>query len=335
MLVVLAAGLGYAAYQIRAAITPFALAAVLAFVLEPPVLFLERRRVPRLVAILVVYAAVGLLVAVLLLGLIPIFVRQLTVLAESLPRLTAQVEGLLFDIQTRYAEAGLPPQIRQLLDGAVDRAETRLLAFIQAVLSGLLGVIPAVLTLLLTPFLAFYFLKDRDALRSWFVSAMPLSLRGDTLVLLAEVGQVVNGFVRGQLLVAGLVGLLVGVVTRLLGLPFPAVLGVIAAATNIIPYFGPIIGGVPAVALALLEGPALAVWTVLALLVVQQVDNLLITPRLVGRGVGLHPLTVVFSLLAGAEAFGLLGILIAVPVAALVRVVLKHLFTKLVRDPVG
>jgi predicted PurR-regulated permease PerM len=334
VLLLLAAGLVYLAYRVRAAIVPFVLGIVLAFILEPAVRFFERRHVPRLVAILIVYAAVGLLAAVMLLELVPVFVRQLTILADTLPRLAAQVEGFLLEIQARYAQAGLPPQVRQILDDAVGRAETRLLSFIQTILSGLFGAVSTMLTLLLAPFLAFYLLRDRDVIRGWFVSAMPVSTRGDTLLAVAEVNQVVAGFIRGQLLVAVMVGVLVGLATYLIGLPFSAILGVIAGVTNIIPYFGPVIGGIPAVALALLDSPGLAVKTVVALFLVQQIDNLFITPRLVGRGVGLHPLVVVFSLLAGAEIFGLVGVLAAVPVVALGRIILRHVFARLVADQV-
>ncbi len=328
----LAAGLAYLAYLLRVVLVPFVLAIVFAFILEPPIHFLEQRRVPRLAAILAVYAVAALLLATLLFWLIPVLIRQLTVLAATLPGFAAQIQGILVDIQARYTAAGLPPQVRQVLDGAIGRAEADLLILIQNVLSGLFGAVSGLLTLLLAPFLAFYLLRDRESIRAWVLSLLPVSTRGDSLRAIAEVNHVVAGFIRGQLLVAAVVGLLVGLATYLLGLPFSAILGVIAGVTNIIPYFGPIIGGVPAVALALLRSPLLAVETVLALFLVQQADNLFITPRLVGGSVGLHPLLVIFSLLAGAELFGVVGMLVAVPVVAVGKIFLKHLFEKLVTD---
>jgi predicted PurR-regulated permease PerM len=326
----LAAGLAYLAFQVRAALLPFVLAVVLAFVLEPPVTFLVRRRIPRLTSIIIVYAAVGLAASITLLSLVPVFVRQLNVLAETLPRLAGQVERILLDAQNRYAEAGLPSEVRLVLDSAISRAETSLLSVIESILSGLFGAVSGALTLLLAPFLAFYFLRDRDAIRSWFVAAMPVSVRGDTLLAVAEANRVVAGFIRGQLLAAIIVGVMVGLAAYFIGLPFSAILGVVAGITNVIPYFGPIIGGIPAVALALLEGRGMAAGTVAVLFIVQQIDSMFITPRLVGQGVGLHPLVVVFSLLAGAEMFGVLGMLAAVPVVALGRILIKHVYARLV-----
>jgi len=324
--------LAYLALLLRAVLVPFVLAIVLAFVIEPAVHFFEARRIPRLGAILLVYLGASLLVAALLFWLIPGLVRQLTVLAAALPGLAAQVQALLAEMQARYTQAGLPAQIRQILDGAIARAENDLLTFIQSILSGLFGAVSAVVTLLLAPFLAFYLLRDRESIRAWVLSVLPVSTRGETLRALAEVNQVLTGYIRGQLLVTLTVGTLVGVATYLLGLPFSAILGVIAGVTDIIPYFGPVIGAIPAVSLALLRSPLLAAETVIALFAIQQVDSIFITPRFVGGNVGLHPLVVIFSLLAGAELFGLAGILVAVPLVAIGKVLLKHLFAKMVAD---
>lgn len=324
--------MAYLALLLRAVLVPFVLAIVLAFVIEPAVHFFEARRIPRLGAILLVYLGASLLVAALLFWLIPGLVRQLTVLAAALPGLAAQVQALLAEMQARYTQAGLPAQIRQVLDGAIARAENDLLTFIQSILSGLFGAVSAVVTLLLAPFLAFYLLRDRESIRAWVLSVLPVSTRGETLRALAEVNQVLTGYIRGQLLVTLTVGTLVGVATYLLGLPFSAILGVIAGVTDIIPYFGPVIGAIPAVSLALLRSPLLAAETVIALFAIQQVDSIFITPRFVGGNVGLHPLVVIFSLLAGAELFGLAGILVAVPLVAIGKVLLKHLFAKMVAD---
>ena len=329
---VLAAGLVYLGFAVRAVLAPFVLAMAVAFLLEPPVRFLEGRRLPRLSAILLVYLGVAAVVVLVLFWLIPIFVQQLTILADTLPTFVSQVQGLILQVQTRYTEAGLPPQVRAVLDQAIARAETGLLTFIQAVLSGIFGAVSAVVTLILAPFLAFYMLRDRESIRRWVLAVLPVNSRGDTLLALAEMNRVAAGFVRGQLLVALIVGGLVGLVTYALGLPFSAILGFIAGVTNIIPYFGPVIGAVPAVALALLVSPLLALETALGLFLVQQVDSIFLTPRIVGGSVGLHPLVVIFSLLAGAKLFGIVGMLLGVPLVALGNVFLRHVLARLVSD---
>lgn len=329
---VLAAGLLYLAWLLRAAMVPFVLAAVLAFMLEPPVRFLEARGLSRLSSILLVYAVVTALAGGALVYLVPVLYRQLTLLAASLPSLTRQVQTLLAEAQLLYSQAGLPAEVRQILEGALVRFEAQLLSGIEAVLSGLFDAVSGLLVLVLAPFLAFYLLRDRDAIRESVLSVIPVSAQGEGQRVLSEMNRVLAGFIRGQVLVALIVGTLVGVATELLGLRFSAVLGVIAGLTNIIPYFGPVIGALPAVLLALLESPLLALKTAGAFFIIQQVDSLFITPRVVGGQVGLHPLVVIFSLLAGGQLFGFVGILAAVPVVAVSRVFVRYLFHKLVTD---
>jgi len=311
---------------------PFLLAVIFAFMLEPPVRFLESRGLPRLAAIVVVYAAVGSLVVGFFLYFIPVLVEQLTLLSASLPALTYRAEELLTNLQMTYLRAGLPDEVRQVIDRALATGETRLLGFIEGVLSGLFGAVSGLLTVILAPFLAFYLLKDRDAIRDGVMSFFPTASRGETGRVIAEMSRAFAGFIQGQVVVAAIVGVLVGAATEILGLRFSAVLGVVAGVTNIIPYFGPVIGAVPAVLLALLKSPLLALETVGAFFIIQQIDSLLITPRVVGGSVGLHPLVVIFSLLAGAQLFGVLGMLLAVPVVAVSRILLKYLFGKLVSD---
>ncbi|RJQ11766.1 MAG: AI-2E family transporter [Bacillota bacterium] len=332
ILAFLAAGLVFFAFVVRTALVPFVLAAVFALIFEPPVRFLESRRVPRLAAIVLVYLVAFGLVVLFLIGLVPVFIRQLTLLAETLPALAAQVRDVILELQARYSEVGLPEDLRELIDNAIRRAQMNLIAFIEAVLAGLFNALSGVLTLLLAPFLAFYLIRDRDVIRNGVATLLPVSSRGETLRALSEMNQVLAGYIRGQLLVAAIVGSLVGIAAQILGLPFSAILGVVAGVTNVIPYFGPIIGAVPAVGLALLESPLLALKTIAAFFVIQQIDSLFVTPRILGVSVGLHPLVVIFSLLAGLNLYGILGMLVAVPAVAVGKVLSKHLFERFVAE---
>lgn len=332
VLILLAAGLVYLTYLVRPVLVPFALGTVLAFILEPVVRWLEGRGLSRLMSILLVYLALGSLIAGFLVYFIPVLVRQLTLLAASLPSLTAQVQVFIADLQSRYSSAGLPAEVRGVLENAIGQVETRLLSFIQGLLAGLFGALSGLINLVLAPFLAFYLLKDRELIRERVMGLFPTSSRGETARVVAEMNRTLAGFIRGQLLVSLIVGTLLGLATSLLGLRFSAVLGVIGGAFNIIPYFGPLIGAVPAVILAGLESPLLALKTAGAYAAIQQIDSLFITPRVVGGSVGLHPLVVIFSLLAGAQLFGLAGMLLAIPVVAVGRVLVAFLYHKLVTD---
>jgi len=149
-------------------------------------------------------------------------------------------------------------------------------------------------------------------------------VRKDVLDLGRKVNHVVSGFLRGQLIVSCIVGILVASCLSLLGVKYAIIVGIFAGLADIIPYFGPLISAVPAVALALTVSPWTALWVVILLIAIQQFEGSVLSPKIVGDRVGLHPLTVIFAVLAGGELMGILGMLMAVPVAATVKVVAAH-----------
>jgi predicted PurR-regulated permease PerM len=131
---------------------------------------------------------------------------------------------------------------------------------------------------------------------------------------------VVGGFIRGQALIALIVGVVTGIAMAVIGVPFAGMIGVIAGVTNIIPYVGPIVGGFVAAVVALFVDPWLAVWAILAFVAIQQLESMFLSPRIMSDQVGIHPVLVIVVLLAGASLGGLLGMLLAVPVAGVIRV---------------
>jgi predicted PurR-regulated permease PerM len=146
---------------------------------------------------------------------------------------------------------------------------------------------------------------------------------------------VLSAYIRGQLLLVLFVGGLATVALILIGVPFPLVLGLIAGIFEVLPYIGPILGAIPAVVVALLSDPISALWVAGAFFVIQQVENLVLVPRISGESVKLHPALVMVSLVIGNELAGLLGMLIAVPVTAVVRDVFKYLYLRFLDEPLA
>jgi predicted PurR-regulated permease PerM len=138
-----------------------------------------------------------------------------------------------------------------------------------------------------------------------------------------------GSFIRGYFLVAAIVGGLTAIAMALLGLEFALMLGIFAGLAELIPYFGPVIGAVPAIGLAVLQSKWLAAKVALAFFVIHQLEGNIISPKILGDKVGLHPLMVIFSLMAGGELYGLAGMLLAVPVAAVLRVVVVFVYIKI------
>ena len=147
--------------------------------------------------------------------------------------------------------------------------------------------------------------------------------------LAKEINLIIYGFIRGQLVNAGLVGLLISGGLALLGIKYSLFIGLLAGLFDIIPYFGPIIGFIPASVLALAKSPISVVWVLVIFVLVNQIEANIISPKIIGERVGLHPLAVIFAIFAGGELMGIIGMLIAVPAAAVVRVLLTHTLKRL------
>ncbi|MDP2871789.1 MAG: AI-2E family transporter [Bacillota bacterium] len=320
LLALLAAGL----WRVRAILPPFLLAGVLSYLLNPLVTVLVQRGFSRPSALIFIYLTVILLGAVAIGLLIPVVIGELNRLAEFLPGYFAQLQAMSAEFQERYSQFQLPGALRQSLDDAILTVQGQLLGLIGSVGQSVLSVFTALFSLLLAPILSFYLLKDLDKLREGFRRLLPRRERSATVDLLGEIDAVISGFVRGQLTVAALVGLLMMAALALLKIRFAIILAIFAGITDVIPYFGPLIGAIPALAVAAASSPIDALKVLAAIFVIQQAESQILSPRIIGSHVGLHPLAVIFALLAGFELFGLVGMIAAVPVAGVLRVLIAR-----------
>ena len=191
------------------------------------------------------------------------------------------------------------------------------------------GVIHILITLIIGIILSIYILLDMPKIQRALRNVLPEGRREEISGLAENVGNVLGSFFRGQLLVALFVGVASAVGLTVIGIPFAAVVGLIAGVFNLVPLIGPFIGAIPAVILALLsDQPIDALWAGLWLLTVQQIDNHIISPNVMARTVKLHPITVMLALLAAGSLFGLFGMLLIVPSIATVKMLAGHFWKK-------
>lgn len=305
----------------RPVLLPFLLGGILAYLLAPLVEALAARGLGRSAAILLLYALLALALATALVLVIPAGLAELQRLALAAPEYATAARSFLAEMHGRYRRLPMPESLRQALDSFIAGMEGRAATWLEAGLDGMFDAVGVLAALVIAPIVAFYLLRDLDLLKTRLHGALPHRLRPTLLRLLADIDRVLAGFVRGQLLVALLVGLLVALAMHLLGLRYATLLGLIAAAAELVPYVGPILGAVPAVWVGLLHSPWTALQAALIFLVIQQVESTILSPRIIGHAVGLHPLAVIFSVLAGGYLAGFWGLVLAVPVAGILRVV--------------
>ncbi|MFZ5647909.1 MAG: AI-2E family transporter [Bacillota bacterium] len=319
----------YAVFIVRGILLSFILAGVLVYLFNPLVDRLERRGSSRTAAILLVYATAAIITTATALYGFPRMVVQLNSLVVAIPSYTSQVQSLSREIDNRYQRAGLPREIRKIIDDRINWVEQRVLSLVNSVISGIVSFFEQMLSILLAPVLAFYLLRDFNRFKEDFFSLVPHRWQNDVVLLAGEINNVLDSYIRGYMLVCLIVGTLTGLAMFMLGMEFALILGIFAGLTELIPYFGPLIGALPAVSLALLKSNWLAVKVLVAFFIIQQLEGNVISPKILGDRVGLHPLAVILALLVAGELFGLPGMLLAVPVAAILRIMLAFTWQKL------
>lgn len=313
----------YFIYLIRDIFLSLLLAIVLTYLLHPLVRAGEKRGISRTPAILIVYVAMFILIAGLVLYGMPHIIDQLNMIAEVVPEYAAQVQELSASLQVEYARAGIPETVRKVIDELITWMELLVTQQAERVPKGILSLAGYIFNIILAPIIAFYLLKDVEIFTSRAVKFIPSRWREDVLYLGSEISQVFDSFIRGYLLVSVITGFLTGAALALVNMEFALMLGIFAGITNLIPYFGPFFGAIPAVALAMLISKWMVLKVIIIFMVIQQVEASIISPKILGDRVGLHPLFVILVLLAGGKLFGLLGLILAVPIAAILRVFVR------------
>jgi predicted PurR-regulated permease PerM len=303
---------------------PFIVGGAIAYFLDPIADRLERMGLSRVTATATISLVALLLVVLLVLAVIPTLVNQLTALVNAAPDIARRLQGFLLERFPDLADS--TSTIRQTLAeiGAAIQARGGELA--QGVLSSALGVISIVLFIVVVPVVAFYLLLDWDDMVARLDSMLPLDHAPTIRRLAREIDAVLAGFVRGQVSVCLALGTFYAAALMAAGLQFGLIVGAIAGAITFIPYVGSLVGGALAIGLALFQfwGDWVQIGIIAAIFAVGQfVEGNILTPRLVGKSVGLHPVWLLLALSAFGTVFGFVGMLIAVPVAASIGVLTR------------
>ncbi|HUF94954.1 MAG TPA: AI-2E family transporter [Acidimicrobiia bacterium] len=323
----------FVAESIRVIWLPLVFAAGLVFLLEPTVRAFDRMGFRRVFsATFALVALAGLIVAIVVLVLPTIreqaaeFIGDLPVLWGGLVDGIRDVAGRLgYDVDELLTQGA----IEEWLDDPSNQATLQELLFGFGAGAGTVirGVTEAVLVIVLAPVLALYILIDLDKYRAQALELTPDEHRPEFAFVGGEVGTALGSFVRGQLLVALIVGIASSIGMWAIDLPFWLLIGMLAGLLNLIPFLGPFVGGALAAGVALLSGDlSQAIWAVLIFTAIQQIDNHVITPLVQRTRVKLSPMVIVLALIIGGSVAGLLGVLIAVPVTAAVRIIIGHLW---------
>jgi len=320
-------GLFMIAYReaLLAVATPFLLSILLAYLLMPIVDFLNICKVPRVAAIVIVYFALAMILFLVTTITLPKIMAEIEYFSARVPQITASLLNLIAELEDLFERLNLPPLLHYAVEENIAHAKNALLGLIDFALEWLLTLPSRMLFVLITPIVTFYILKDIQVIRIAWREMLPGRYRLRVLRYFARIDMTLGRWIRGQIIVAFSVGVLTALGLRLIGLDYAVLLGTIAGLLDVVPYFGPVLGGFLPLLVGLMDSPAMALKVLAVIIFVQQVESNLITPQVLGQSLNLHPLTIIFALLLGGEVGGFLGLVLAVPLAAILKVTIEHL----------
>ena len=341
-LFVLAVGLllAWLLWSARGALPAFFIGLALTFVLDPVVTFLQRFRIPRWGGVVISYAlVVGLLWGLLAFALPPV-ASQTRDFLDHLPQLGAAITDAQHAVADWYRSLPLPPELRDTIDQSVSDLGASVIDALRAILgptvNTLLRTAGFVVGLVVIPVWLFFVLKDREAFPRAVARAVPEAWRADALNVLAILARVGGRWVRGQLILgaaifaATVLGLLI---LTLVGFSefgqFTLILALIAGVLEWFPIIGPVISAIPAVLIGISISPAAALAVILLWVVIQQLENNLLVPKVMGDAVELHPAVIIVALVVGGALFGIGGAILAAPIVAAGRDLYRYTFRRL------
>jgi len=315
-------------YGIRSVLLPFVLGMLTAYFLDPAADRLEKAGLSRGVSTLVITVGffMGLVLIVLLIA--PILAGQLSGLIATIPEYINWFEGNYREYSSRLL-GNIPSLHDDAIQSTVANFSSMLLRFVESFISGIftssMSVVNFVSLIFITPVVAFYLLRDWDGIITRFNSYLPLDHAHTIHEQLNIIDRTLAGFVRGQLTVCMLLGGYYAIGLSLVGLKFGILIGLLTGLLIILPYIGAIFGMAVGLTLAFFQFPTMEpVGLVLGVFLTGQIiEGYFLTPKLVGQSVGLHPVWIIFGMLSGAALFGFVGVLLAVPVTAILGVLIR------------
>lgn len=318
-------------YLLSPMLTPFFVAALLAYLGDPLVDRLEAMKLSRTLSVIIVFVSISLIILVFFLFLVPLLEMQIKRLGEKLPGYLDWSLGMLGTYL--QGQLGVDPSIlqgdklKELVTSNWQQTGGLIKNVLQTVSKSGFMIVGWIGTLALIPVLLFYLLRDWDNLVAYIHDLLPRSVEPTVSKLAKESDEMLGAFLRGQFMVMIALSILYWLGLGLIGLDFALLIGFIAGLVSFVPYLGLIVG-ITIAGIAVLfqtQDPLNLLWVLAVFVVVQVIEGSILTPWLVGERIGLHPVAVIFAVLAGGQLFGFVGVLLALPVAAVLAVIMRHL----------
>ncbi|MBN6186453.1 AI-2E family transporter [Aneurinibacillus sp. BA2021] len=314
---------------VKKVLTPFFFALIIAYLLNPVVTFLTERHFPRGLAVFLIYTLFFLFLLFIAVNAGPILVREYRELSDKLPELVGTYHNWIGQLHIQQAQA--PFWLHGGLSASIQKMELTMTRYVNGLFAEMDGWVEKILLVLLIPFIVFYMLKDMKPMQNGALLLVPHRHRPTVRRMLHDIDTALGHYVRCQLIVCGVIGVLAYVGYFFIGLPYAIVFAAFVAVTNVVPYIGPVFGAAPAILFALTISWKMALYAVIVNAVIQVLESNVVAPFIVGKSLHMHPLLIIVSVMIGGEIAGITGLILAVPIVASLKVVLQHIVIHTVR----
>ncbi|WP_042169752.1 AI-2E family transporter [Paenibacillus gorillae] len=315
---------------LKTILLPVLLAGVVYYLLNPIVDYLERWKVKRAYSILLLFVIIIGLITILLVSVIPLITDQITGFINNFPDYAEQIQKQFDSI----IGSSLSSQVQEWLNINTTELTSNVTSKVTSILNNVWSSVGAffstlkevVLAIITLPFILFYLLYEGKKLPRTIVGFLPTKVRGSSLRVFGEMNSQISSYIRGQIIVSFCIGALLYLGYIIIGLKYSLVLALIAACTAVIPYLGPAIAITPALIVALVTSPIMLVKMIVIWTIVQLIEGKFISPQIMGKSLRIHPITIIFVILTAGNLFGIVGIILAVPGYAVLKVAFMNLF---------
>src|SRR5690625_2660470 len=309
---------------ISAVAVPFIGAGILYYLTKPIVHLLEKLKIHRIIAILIVFLLLIALGTLFVFYIVPIVQNQYENLVKNIPNIVKNADNLIALLQSN--QIVIPDQINDAITSFMNNLQSHVENMVTYLFSVITNLISFIASLILIPFFLFFMLKDGEKLIPFITQIFEKKKADNIRSLLGKIDLALTSFIQGQLIVSFCVGVLLFIGYLILVLDYSLTLALFAMLMNVIPFLGPFIAVIPALIVGAFDGFMMVIWVAVITLVAQQFESNFISPNVMGRVLKLHPLTVITVILAAGSIGGFLGILFAVPLYAIIKTIFMHFY---------
>lgn len=287
-------------------------------------------RLKRVYAIIILYLLIAGIITLILFMVIPIIRTQLTGLIDDFPKYSDLIQEQFMHLTGSEFFGKVQESIGTNLSEITTKITAWGTSFLNNALTGVGSFVGAVTEIILavvtTPFILFYLLRDGKKLPDYILKFVPTALQPQTRMVMSEMNSQVSSYIRGQIIVSCCIGALLYIGYLIIGLEYSLILAIAAACTAVVPYLGPAIAITPALIVAMVTSPFMLLKMIIVWTAVQLIEGKFISPQIMGKSLKIHPITIIFVIIFAGKMFGILGIILAVPGYAVLKVVFTHVF---------